>query len=70
MQSYLVDAGGTIDFPILGKLKVAGLSRTEVMQLLESKMQQVEYRITIKLGTLFVIGFTTMATLLKYWLVR
>lgn len=38
MQSYLVDAGGTIDFPVLGKLKVAGLSRTEVMQLLDSKV--------------------------------
>jgi len=38
MQSYLVDAGGSIDFPILGKLKVAGLSRTEVMHLLESKI--------------------------------
>lgn len=38
MQSYLVDAGGTIDFPVLGKLKVGGLSRTEVMQLLETKI--------------------------------
>lgn len=40
MQSYLVDAGGTIDFPVLGKLKVGGLSRTEVMQLLEGKIAQ------------------------------
>lgn len=38
MQSYLVDASGIIDFPVLGKLKVAGLSRTEVMQLLDSKI--------------------------------
>ena len=38
MQSYLVDATGTIDFPVLGKLKVGGLSRSEVMQLLESKI--------------------------------
>jgi polysaccharide export outer membrane protein len=38
MQSYLVDASGTIDFPVLGKLKVGGLSRTEVMQLLEKKI--------------------------------
>ena len=37
-QSYLVDAGGTIDFPILGKLKVAGLTRSEVLQLLEGKI--------------------------------
>lgn len=38
MQSYLVDAEGTIDFPILGKLKVGGLSRSELMRLLETKI--------------------------------
>jgi polysaccharide export outer membrane protein len=38
LQSYLVDAYGTIDFPIIGKLTVGGLSRTEVMQLLEGKI--------------------------------
>lgn len=38
LQSYLVDAAGMIDFPILGKLKVGGLSRSELMQLLESKI--------------------------------
>lgn len=38
MQSYLVDATGTIDFPVLGKLKVGGLSRSDVMQLLEFKI--------------------------------
>jgi hypothetical protein len=34
-----------------------------------SANQVLEYRITIKLGTLFVIGFTAMATILKFWLV-
>ena len=38
VQSYLVDAEGSIDFPILGKLKVGGLSRSELMQLLETKI--------------------------------
>jgi polysaccharide export outer membrane protein len=38
IQSYLVDASGTIDFPVLGKLKVAGLSRSEVLRLLEGKI--------------------------------
>ena len=38
VQSYLVDARGTIDFPILGKLQVGGLSRSDLMQLLETKI--------------------------------
>ena len=38
MQSYLVDVNGFIDFPIVGKMKVAGLSRTQVLQLLEGKI--------------------------------
>jgi len=38
MQSYLVDTNGFIDFPVLGKLKVGGLSRSELMQLLEAKI--------------------------------
>jgi polysaccharide export outer membrane protein len=40
MQSYLVDTSGSIDFPVLGKLKVGGLSRTELMQLLETKISK------------------------------
>lgn len=38
MQSYLVDAAGFIDFPVLGKLKVGGLSRSDLMQVLETKI--------------------------------
>lgn len=37
---------------------------------LESKMQQLEDRMTIKLGSLLIIGLTTLATLMKIWLVR
>lgn len=40
MLSYLVDAGGVIDFPVLGKLKVGGLSRSELMQLLGTKISK------------------------------
>ena len=37
-QSYLVDRDGNIEFPVLGKLQVGGLSRTEVLQLLKDKV--------------------------------
>lgn len=38
MQLYLVDASGSIEFPVLGKLKVSGLSRTEVLNKLNQKI--------------------------------
>ena len=38
MQLYLVDANGTIDFPILGKLKISGLTRSEVLTNLQEKI--------------------------------
>lgn len=34
---------------------------------LRHDMQQLENRIIIKLGTLFVIGFSTMITVMKFW---
>jgi polysaccharide biosynthesis/export protein len=40
MQSYLVSADGYIDFPILGKLKLAGLTRSEVLQLFQDKISK------------------------------
>lgn len=38
MQSYLVDAAGNIDFPVLGKIKVSGLKRSQLHQLLEERI--------------------------------
>ena len=38
IQSYLVDRNGIIEFPIVGKLQVGGLTRTEVLQLLQNKI--------------------------------
>ena len=40
LQQYLVDSQGNIEFPILGKLKVGGLSRTEILALLRNKIGQ------------------------------
>ena len=37
---YLVDAKGYIDFPTLGKMKVSGLTRTEVLEVLDTKISQ------------------------------
>jgi polysaccharide export outer membrane protein len=37
---YLVDAKGYIDFPTLGKIKVSGLSRTEVLNLLNTELSK------------------------------
>ncbi|MBK0371280.1 polysaccharide biosynthesis/export family protein [Flavobacterium agrisoli] len=39
LQLYLVDAEGYINFPVLGKLKVSGLSRAAVLSLLETKIK-------------------------------
>nr|MBU3862042.1 polysaccharide biosynthesis/export family protein [Flavobacterium sp. MC2016-06] len=38
VQLYLVDQSGSIEFPIIGKLKVGGLTRTEILQLLQNKL--------------------------------
>jgi len=40
IQAYLVDAQGTIDFPVLGKIKVSGLTRSEVLQLFQEKIEK------------------------------
>jgi polysaccharide export outer membrane protein len=37
-QLYLVDARGYIEFPILGKLKISGLTRSEVLAMLQEKI--------------------------------
>ncbi|QVY67319.1 polysaccharide biosynthesis/export family protein [Polaribacter sp. Q13] len=37
-QSYLIDSKGEIDFPILGKLKLGGLSREAALQLLKGML--------------------------------
>lgn len=36
---YLIDTDGWIDFPVLGKLKIAGLSTTEVKEIIKNKLK-------------------------------
>lgn len=38
LQLYLVDSNGNIEFPVLGKLKVSGLSRTELLDMFQEKI--------------------------------
>lgn len=40
VSTYLVDPNGDIDFPVLGRIKVAGLMRTELVNLLQTKIEK------------------------------
>lgn len=40
IQSYLVSAEGTIDFPVIGNIKVGGLTKKECIDLLKDKISQ------------------------------
>ncbi len=37
-QTYLIDSKGEIDFPVLGKLKIGGLTREKVIELFKNKL--------------------------------
>lgn len=39
-QGYLTAADGTIDFPVLGRIKVAGLTRTELSEMLVTRISE------------------------------
>lgn len=58
LQTYLVDSEGYIDYPVLGKVKISGLTRKEATALLKDKISEyvenpivtiqcVNYKITI-----------------------
>lgn len=40
MQTYIVDKNGNIEFPVLGTVKIGGLSRKEATDLLKTKISQ------------------------------
>ncbi|KUJ61705.1 sugar transporter [Flavobacteriaceae bacterium CRH] len=39
IQSYLVDRNGNIEFPVVGKIQIGGLTRTEALQSLKDKIR-------------------------------
>jgi len=39
-QGYLIDSQGNIDFPVIGKIKLAGLNRNEATDALKEKLKQ------------------------------
>lgn len=49
-QYYTVDLNGDIDFPVLGKLHVEGLTKSEVVEMIEEKLrgQLVEPVVTVR----------------------
>ncbi len=60
-QAYLIDNKGYINFPVLGKLKLAGLTRVEVIDLLKNKLDPDYIRnpsinITISNFSITVLG--------------
>lgn len=38
-QSYLIDSNGEINFPVIGKIKIEGLTRVEAIKLLTKKLK-------------------------------
>lgn len=40
VQTYLIDVNGNIEFPVLGTLKVQGLSRVEATEMLKNKLSE------------------------------
>lgn len=42
-RGYLVEVDGTINYPLLGKIKVAGLTRREVIDLIQKKLDKGGY---------------------------
>lgn len=51
MQSYLVDSQGNINFPVLGRLHVAGMTRSEMAEFMKEKISAYakEPLVTIKI---------------------
>lgn len=51
-QSYLIDQNGEIIFPVLGKLKIEGLTRIETIELLTKKLKPFVKDVTVNIQIL------------------
>ncbi|MEZ4793622.1 MAG: polysaccharide biosynthesis/export family protein [Gelidibacter sp.] len=40
VQAYLIDVNGNIEFPVLGTLKIAGLTRTQAHEFMKEKLKE------------------------------
>ena len=40
VQSYLIDVNGNIEFPVLGSMKIQGLTRVEATEMLKEKLSE------------------------------
>jgi polysaccharide export outer membrane protein len=60
MQAYLIDVNGNIEFPVLGQLKLGGLTKGEANDLLKSKLKVYinDPLVTIRLAnfTISILG--------------
>jgi polysaccharide export outer membrane protein len=54
-QTYLVDYDGNIEFPVLGTLKIAGLTRTELTSIL---IQKISEYVTKPIVNVRLVNFT------------
>lgn len=52
IKTYLIDAYGDIQFPVIGKIHLDGLSRTEAVQKIESEVKQYITSATVNLRIL------------------
>lgn len=51
-QSYLIDSEGFIEFPVLGKLKLAGMTRSGALQFMKDKLKPYVYEPIVNLRIL------------------
>jgi polysaccharide biosynthesis/export protein len=52
IKKYLIDFSGNIDFPVIGKIKLAGLSKSEAKNLLVTKISEYIKKPTVNLEIL------------------